>query len=277
MSTIASLQEIDSDTYREGVNILTYQQFLRSPIARMRPNSSDILVHSGRPINDNFFDENLFDMEMSGQITNAPSQYMEMRTLGDDAAGSPGFTDMTDFSPVSYLIDDGTVMYPSVMNAGGFSDPIRSSGIIGMFETRAEIAIVTPTPGYAKRGIKATFCSFAESVDKKSYAIEQLIPRLFSSQNEKSPAFFEVGDEEIFCLLETVTYPDVLPSPALPFVDSCDVCLGSSVRDSQISAVLSAGSPGSPYSQRDKLSSTAGWTMLNKANGTDSIVYSDRM
>lgn len=276
MSTITSLQEIDSDTYREGVNILTYQQFLRSPIARMRPNSPDILVHAGRPVSDNFFDENLLDMGMAGSITNAPSPYLEVRTLGDADPGSPGFTDMTDFQPVAYLLDEGTVMYPSVMNAGGFSDPIRSSGIVGMFESRAEIAVVNPTPGYAKRGVKASPCWTAEGADRKNYAIEQLVPRSYSAQEEKSPAFFEVGAEDIFCLLGTVTYPDTLPTPAPSFVDSCDSCLGSSVRDPQISAVLSAGTPGSPYIQRDKVSSTAGWTILNKANGTDSIVYSDR-
>lgn len=277
MSTITSLQEIDSDTYREGVNILTYQQFLRSPIARMRPNSSDILVYAGRPVSDNFFDENLLDMEVAGSITNAPSPYLEVRTLGDADPGSPGFTDMTDFQPVAYLLDEGTVMYPSVMNAGGFSDPIRSSGIIGMFESRTEIAVVTPTPGYAKRGVKASPCWTAEGVDRKSYSVDQLVPRSYISQAPVAPAFYEVGDEEIFCLLGTVTYPDTLPAPALPFVDSCDSCLGSSVSDPQISAVLSAGTPGSPYDQRDNISSAAGWTILNKANGTDSIVFSDRM
>ena len=277
MSTITSLSQIDSDTYREGVNMITYQQFLSVPVARLRPNSPDILIHAGRLVSDNFFDENLLDMGMAGSITNAPSPYLEVRTLGDSDPGTPGFTDMTDFEPIAYLNDEGTVMYPSVMNAGGFSDPIRSSGIIGMFETRMEIAIISPAPGYAKRGIKASPCWTAESVDRKFYPVEQRVPRRHVPANQASKAFFEVSAEDIFEALGTITYPDQLPIPSQAFVDSCDACLGSSVNDEEIASVLRAGTPGNPYSERDWISAPAGWTLINKANGTDSIAYSDRM
>ena len=277
MSTITSLTTIDSDTYREGVNILTYQQLLNSPVARMRPITNDVFVYNGRIVNDNFFDENLVDMNIGGSITTAPSSFMEVRTLGDSYSGEPGFTDMTDFNPVTYLEDEGTLMYPTVINAGGYADPIRSNGIIGMFETRLEIAKITSTPSYAKRGIRASPCWASEGSDKKSYLIEQKVSRLFSFEKNKAPAFYEVGGEDIFEVIETITYPDQISSPSLPFIDSCDVCVGGNVTDSEIASVLLSGFPGNLYIERDTISSTAGWTMLNKTNGTDSIAYSDRM
>jgi hypothetical protein len=277
MSKVTNLQQINVDTYREGANVFTYQQYLSTPIARIRPNSKDILVYNGREVNDNFFDENLFDVNIEGAMKNAPSNYLEVRTLGDDDKGSPGFTDMTDFKPVSFLLDEGTVMYPSVLNAGGFADPAKSSGIIAMFETRLEIAKINYAPEYAKKGIKASLCFTAESIDKKFYPIDQLKSRSYSQENQSSKYFEGGGDDELFNILETITYPDQISSQISAFVDSCDKCIGANVRDQEISQALSLGTPKSPYLQRDWLSSAAGWTINDNQNGTDSIVYSDRM
>jgi len=277
MSTVKNLQSFDANSYAEGSSILTYQQYLAYPIARIRPNSKDILVYNGRKVEDNFFDENLIDINVGGAITNAPNSYLEVRTLGNNNSGEPGFTDMTDFQPVAYLNDEGTVMYPSTMNAGGFSDPINSSGIIGMFESRLEITGINNTPSYAKKGLKVSPSFSAESIDKKFYPIYQKIARTQDSKTYKASKYFEIGSDDLSQIIEDTTYPDQQSPSSFAFVDSSDSNISGDISDSQIASILASGNAGSLYVERDWLSSTAGWTMINKSNGTDSIVYSDRM
>lgn len=277
-STVTNLQSGSLDNRREGVYVQTKEQQFNTSMLRLRQNSSDIFVYDGRIVQDDFFDENLVDQDAAGSITTAPSPYSEQRTLGQGARTDNVFTEMIDFDPVVYINDEGLALYPIILTAAGYADPIVEDGSIGVFETRSEIAGVRFLPTFAKRGAKASLCSTAESVDRKSYIIEQEVSRNYSSQYEKYTKYFEVGDQDI-SILETVTYQDQDSSQLRPFVDSYDNAEFAAEynSDKEMRNMILSGSAGSPYLRREKLSCSAGWTFLNVSNGTDSIVYSDRI
>jgi len=286
-STITDLQLGSLEQRREGVNVLTKEQQFNTSILRFRSNSSDLLVYAGRVVNDNFFDENLLDENVSGSITSAPNHYAERRTLGQSDGSDNVFTDIRDFDPVEYLDDQGLALYPIILTAAGFADPIVDDGSIGVFETRREVAGVNFIPAYAKRGAKASFTDAVESTGKKWYAIKQEKPRDHDVY-PRAEVYFEVGDSD-FSPIEVLTYQDQDPSGTLPFIDSTDSAEASewSVEDTlnaeshssdpEISAILAGSRAGSYKSKRDTVSTSTGWTFLNVLNGTDSIVYSDRM
>ena len=56
-STATDMQSGSLEQRREGVELLTKEQQFNTSILRLRVNSDDVLVHLGRVINDNFFDE----------------------------------------------------------------------------------------------------------------------------------------------------------------------------------------------------------------------------
>ena len=286
-STITDLQSGSLEQRREGVNVLTKEQQFNTSILRLRTNSSDVLVYSGRLVQDNFFDENLLDENVSGSITSAPSSFAERRTLGQSEKSDVVFTDIGDFNPVTYLSDEGLALYPIVLTATGNADPVAEDGNIGVFETRKEIAGLHAVPQYARRGAKASFCDSAESIGRNWYFFEQRKPRDHTGY-PKAEIYYEVGDSDL-SIIGIVTYQDQNPTAASPFVDSSDPVEASSWDywdtinhesgsiDPGIAAVLATGRAGSYKSSRDSVSASAGWTFLNVLNGTDSIVYSDRM
>jgi len=277
-STVTDLQSGSLESRREGVDVLTKEQQFNTSMLRLRQNSSDLFVYNGRLVQDNFFDENLVDLDSSGAITSAPNPYNEKRTLGQSESTETSYTDMTDFDPVVYIDDEGLALYPIVLTAAGYADPIMEDGTIGVFETRSEMVGIRFLPDFAKRGAKASLCSTTETVGRKFYFVEQETLRSYTDTQERSPTYFEVGDEDT-SILGTVTYQDTESSPSLPFVDSTDTSTAAAeyTSDPEISRVIANSRSGSPYLKRDKISSTAGWTFLNVSNGTDSIVYSDRM
>lgn len=286
-STVTDQQSGSLEQRREGVNVLTNKQLFNTSILRIRPNSSDLLVFAGRVVDDNFFDENLVDMDASGSMTSAPNNFSERRTLGQGLPSENVFTDIGDFDPVIYLSDEGLAIYPIILTALGFADPGSEDGAVGVFETRSELVGFRFLPPYAKRGIKASFCDTAEEIDRKFYKIEQQVDRSYSSTLSKSPIYFEVGSED--GLLDMQTYQDQDSTSIHPFVDSFDAYEASNLNylatsnmqilssDPEISSVIATGNAGSYYLDRTKKSARAGWTFLNVLNGTDSIVYSDRM
>ena len=271
---------------REGVNLLTKEQQISPRIFRLRPNSSDLLIYNGVVVNDDFFDDNILDPEVGGSVTFAPSPYAEKRTLGVGIGGENNFCDIGDFDPVSYLLDPGLGMYPVVLTAMGFADPGVSDGNIGVFESKPEFAGIVFIPWFAKRGIKSSICEAAEGTDHLSYMIQQSKPRngIFSPDYSK---FIEVGSDEL--IDELCTYNDQIPDIVHPFVDSYDSLLASkweiedtvnlqvSTSDPEISSIIASGYAGAYLIDRNTISAGSGWTFLNVINGTDSIVYSDRM
>jgi len=286
-STITDQQTGSLEQRREGVNVLTKEQQFNTSILRIRPNSSDLMIYAGRVVDDNFFDENLIDMDVAGSITSAPSNIAERRTLGQGLPSENTFTDICDFDPVVYLADEGLAMFPVVLTALGYSDPAIEDGSVGVFETRAELVGFRFLPKFAKRGAKASLGDTAEAVDRKFYSISQEVDRDFSATLSKSPVYFEVGSSDQ--LEEVTTYQDQDSSQIFPYVDDFDsgeastwdesvtVNLIAGTNDPEISRTIASGRAGSYYKNRSKKSATAGWTFLNVSNGTDSIVYSDRM
>jgi hypothetical protein len=273
-------------TAREGVNLRTKEQQVSLQIFRLRPNSSDILIYNGREVNDDFFDDNLLDPDVSGAITSAPSPYAEQRSLGMGSAGRPVFDDIGDFDAVAYLLDAGLAMYPVILTAAGYADPSVSDGAIGAFETRPEAAGLIWLPAFAKRGIKGSACFAAEATDHRSYLIQQARPRNGSYCPSYS-SFIEVSTDDLIDLLPS--YADQIPEEVHPFIDSSDTKEASvwgaedtpnqqaASADPEISSILANGLAGAYLIDRNEISAGAGWTFLNVINGTDSIVYSDRM
>lgn len=286
-SSLTDIQSGSLKQRREGVNLLTKEQQFNTSILRIRPNSSDLLVHAGRLVQDDFFDENLVDENTNGSITNAPNSFAELRTLGQGVKTESVFTDVSDFNPVTYLTDEGLALYPVVLMAAGYADPIAEDGNIGVFETRKEIAGIYFTPPYAKRGSKANFCDTVESTGRNWYQVEQQKPRDRSSY-PTAEKYFEVGDSDA-SIVDVVTYQDQEPAAREPHVDSSDPVEASywnywdtingkaGTEDKEITSVLASGLAGSYKSDRDNISAASGWTFLNVLNGTDSIAYSDRM
>jgi len=273
-------------TFREGVNLRTKEQQVSPQIFRLRPNSSDILIYNGREVNDDFFDDNLLDPDVSGAITSAPSPYAEQRSLGMGSAGRPVFDDIGDFDAVAYLLDAGLAMHPVILTAAGYADPVVSDGAIGVFETKPEAAGLIWRPEFAKRGIKGSACFAAEATDHRSYPIQQTRPRNGSYFPARS-SYIEVSTDDLIDLLPT--YADQVPEEVHPFIDSSDTKEASTwgaedttnqqaaTADPEISSILASGLAGAYLTDRNEVSAGAGWTFVNVVNGTDSIVYSDRM
>jgi hypothetical protein len=278
-STVTNLQSGSLEYRREGVSVLTKEQQVNTSIVRMRPNSNDLLVYLGRAVNDNFFDDNLLDRDSSGSITSAPNSFAEKRTLGQGENQETQYTEITDFDAVKYIEDEGLAMYPTILTALGYADPVSEDGTMGVFETRSELTNFRFLPGFAKRGAKASLCSSAESIDHSFSPIKQVIPRVYSSNLEKRSRYVEANDGTE--IVSIATYQDQ-PSPdSRPFKDGYDTDASlkletGSTRDSEISRVLLLGPLSSTFLSRDEISAPAGWTFLNNVNGTDSIVYSDR-
>jgi hypothetical protein len=277
-STVRNLQSGSFDR-REGIDVLTKEQQVNTSFIRVRPNSTDLLVHLGRKVEDNFFDENLFDANVSGSITSAPNNYAEKRTLGQCDNVETTFTDMQDFDPVVYLQDEGVAIFPSVLIAQGYSDPINSDATMGIFESRKEIVGFVSYPDFAKRGAKASLCSTAESIDHRFYLIDQSKPRKYESSLGKFTKYIEATDESN--LIETTTYQDQDSSSNRPFVDDYDTSVTLKMEtgdytDDEIASVILSGHSGCSVKSREIISAAAGWVFLNNVNGTDSIVYSDR-
>jgi hypothetical protein len=235
-------------------------------------------VYNGRIVQDRYFDESLFAENIGGLITTAPSSYAEERTLGQSDSSEIVYTEMIDFDPVIYINDEGLAMFPTILTAAGYSDPIAEDGAVGVFETRSELAGIRFLPNFAKRGAKASICSTSEGSDRKSYFIEQQVLREYTSEDERAPIYYEVGDQDT-SIVGVVTYQDQDPSSVIPFIDNYDVSIAAEqyVNDAEIQEVILSGRAGSPFIRNDKRSAAAGWTFLNVSNGTDSIVYSDRM
>jgi len=246
----------------------------------MKSNSDDVLLHFGRVINDNFFDENLLDENIAGAVTSAPSNLAERRTFGQSENYETTFTELTDFDPVNYIGDAGLALYPVILTALGYSDSGVEDGTIGMFESRSEIVGFRYVTPFAKKGLKAAVCSAAEGADRLSYFVEQQIMRKESGENGKNTKYVETKVADL--AVDYSTYQDQDPSSISPFIDDYDSSVSygkdlSSLSDSEISNVLRLSSASCVLLSRDKVSASAGWTFLNKTNGTDSIVYSDRM
>lgn len=102
MASTATNMQSGSLQRREGVELLTKEQQFNNSIVTLRANSDDILVHLGRVVNDDFFDDNLLDMDSSGDITSAPSFFAEKRTLGQSDSVWTTYTELTDFDPIVY-------------------------------------------------------------------------------------------------------------------------------------------------------------------------------
>ena len=278
-STATDMQSGSLEQRREGVELLTKEQQFNTSILRLRVNSDDVLVHLGRVINDNFFDENLLDMDSSGAITSAPSFFAEKRTLGQSDRVWEAYTELTDFDPIVYLLDEGLVMFPTVLTAQQYADPVSEDATIGIFEKRSEISGFRFIPEFAKKGAKASICSTAEANDRLFYQVRQEVPRIYSESIEKYSPFFEAGDE--LSIIEFTTYQDQIPASSIAFVDDYDTSVSAKellkTGDVEIANVILTGSAGSLFVKRDTISAAAGWTFLNTTNGTDSIVYSDRI
>jgi hypothetical protein len=279
-STVTDLQSGSLDERREGVGVLTKEQQNRTSILRMKSNSNDLLVYLGKVVNDNFFDENLLDENVSGAITSAPNNSAEKRTLGQSDSVETTYTELSDFDPVKYLEDEGLALYPIILTAVGYADPVSEDGTIGMFETRSEIAGLRYVTPFAKRGPKASLCSAAEGSDRLFYPIEQQISRGETFESERYSKYIEAMSDQL--AVSFVSYQDQDPTPLRPFVDNNDLSISyewevESVNDPDIAKVLLAGSSNCLLLNREKISAPAGWTFLNKTNGTDSIAYSDRM
>lgn len=278
-SRVTNLQSGSLDYRREGVSVLTKEQQVSTSIVRLRPNSSDLLIYSGKLVSDDFFDENLLDSEISGSITNAPNNFYEMRTLGQGAPTDPTYTEISDFDVIRYIEDDGLALYPVVLTALCFTDPAAEDSTIGIFETRKEIANLRIEPAFARKGVKASSCSTAEGIDRLFYEIKQSLPRKYSEGLGKRGKYVEASDGTD--IVSTMTYADQEPSSSRPFVDDYDSTAAfnsgiASLNDQEIFQVLLAGQTPCLVQSRDEISAASGWTFLNNVNGTDSIVYSDR-
>ena len=278
-STVTDMQSGSLDSRREGVGVLTKEQQFGGSIIRIRPNSKDLFVHNGRIVNDNFFDENLLDPNQPGSITSAPSNFAEKRTLGQGVNTEIVYTDIRDFNPVEYINDESLAMYPIILTALGYANQLVEDGTIGVFETRSEIVGLRYNPDFAKRGLKSSLCSSTEDINHKFYEIEQLLPRNYESSLDKAPAYFEVGDDTY--INEFITYQDVAPTNSTPYVDTQDTVVAANAilggSDTEMTRIILQGTCGAQYVNITKISAAAGWTFINKSNGTDSIVYSDRI
>jgi len=263
----------DQESRREGVSVLTNAQIAESRILRLRTNSKDLFVFNGRIVQDDFFDENLLDMNQSGKMEKAPNNFLEVRTLGQSTTGDFTFFDIIDFNPVAFINDNGNVMYPSILSNAGLSDPIFSDGAVGVFEHRREQAGVVYVPSYAKRGAKAFISNHSTDTDFRSYEIDQKRKIVTNNENLKVSMFIEAEYDSL--VPDSQAFFDMPEMPSTPFLDGSDMDdWKSKINDEITSFVDDLTHQTTP---REFISSAAGWTFINNVNGTDSIAYSDRM
>ena len=273
MSIINADIESDLENRREGVNLNSNAQLAKNKILRVRTNSKDLLIFQGKIVQDDFFDENLVDMDQSGRLETAPNNFMENRTLGQSSTSENLFFDLSDFNPVSFIEDNGISIYPSILSAVGFADPVFSDGSISIFEDRRELALLIHVLPFAKRGLKGFISNFSIDTDFRQYPISQ--EKLLSNDDNhfKVSNYIEAQYDELNP--SSQTFADMPEKPSSPFNDSDDYQdwsskIGNSITENIYESNITT-------TPREFISSAAGWTFVDIYNGTDSLVYSDRI
>ena len=267
---------VELDARREGINVQTSEQHFLPAIVRIDANASFGLVVSG-VLRDasSAYEDSLISIVSKDDVVSVPTHFFEQRSLGLGATEYvKTFTDIPDFDPRVFIEDADYALWPIALTAEGFADPANADGVISVFETQRQIALLDREIPFSAYGPKGSYSTAAVMSDGREYMIEQANPRAAGNVVELG-AYNESGE---FDQLEAILiYADNLPEDHFAFVDGADRDdIAAAIIDDGISAVMLTSSAMSYRLNRDLRSSAAGYSMFDTINGTDAISFMDR-
>ena len=283
MSTTRS-DEKKIDSYRQGVEIGDYEQIFASTLPRILPNSSSRMVVNGRLKEFGPFDESVTQpmvrSNLSGSWSGSStvvSHFMEVRDLGVPRNSKPNsaYLEMSDFSPVAYLLDAGERMYPVVLDNTSYEDPGRLDGAIEPLPVRSAISENVVVGFNNGRGVHGQLESTIPDRFDRGHAIEQIV--YFNENIEDCEPYLEAGDSS-----NTLVNVPLFIAPiegSSGFLDSSDN--DETLKKLNDAGIASALQKGSGYTfpgfSRNYKSAPAGRSIIGgDTNGTDSIAFADR-
>ena len=281
-STISQLD--GGSSRREGINLLLSSQEYDG-FARLDSNTRDQIIVNGIANVGDFgevgkssptlrFNESLVGIDSSGNSVTSPTHDIGNRTLGQSRRNTDAYTDISKFDPVSYIASNDYEIYMSIGSEQSLIDPLDEMGVISTFESRRHIAMIG-VDDPRNNHIKPAICNYAVTNLGKSIPIlqEQSIGEVPTCEFYLE-AFFE---DSLGIFQSYVNDNDMIDSPVL---DSTDVELSyANLNDSEIANVLQNNTgfyEVASFQERNYISSTSGFVMFDRINGTDSIAFADR-
>jgi len=281
-STITNLE--GGSGRREGHNILLSSQEYDG-FARLDSNTPDQIIVEGLANSNGFgeigktspimkFNESMIGLDSYGKSVTAPTHNIGNRTLGQSMRDTNAHVDVSKFDPVSYILASDYEIYTNIGSEQSLINPLEELGVISVFESRRKIAMIgvdDPRDNH----IRPHISNYALTSLGKMVPITQ---ELKVNQAPESEFYLEAFFEDSIGIFQSyVNINDMKDSPVLDSNDVEDTY--SVLLDQDISKVFERNTDMygvSSVKDRNYISSTSGFVMFDRINGTDSISFADR-
>jgi hypothetical protein len=281
-STITALD--GGSNRREGVNLLLSSQEYDG-FARIDSNTPDQLVIDGLANSNEFgtvglpsptlrFNESSVGIDSQGKTVTAPTHVIGNRTLGQSRRDTNSHVDVSKFDPVNYIQANDYELYTNIGSEQSLVNPLEELGVLSVFDSRRKIAMIGVDDSRSNY-IRPTICNYALTNLGKMIPISQ---ELQISDYPKCDFFLEAFFEDNLGIFQSyVNNDDIKGSASLDTNDSEETYSG--LNDTEVSAVFEKNTglyDASSVKRRNFISSTSGFVMFDRMNGTDSIAFADR-
>jgi len=268
---------IEAESLRQGVEITTWGQVHSSLLPKFFSNSSPVLVVDGREFDEDYFDDALVSLSRQKTLTLAPNHKSEKRDLGQPKLfdDNGAYDDIATLNPSKYISDEQfESRYPIVLDTPGYVSPDSLDGSIEPLPLRNPDVLV-PLSQEQAHGLKASLGGSSIDAFGKCHEIGQRVR--FPSYEESHRPFLDAVYGSL-PIEPKIPWYAVEPVSGKGHVDASPQSANiSQFTDATVAVVASSHSGSLVLQARDWRSSACGFTLRANLNGTDSIVFSDRL
>ncbi len=284
-STIVS-QSLGVEYSKQGVEISTYSDIFNTIVPRLLSNSNSKIVINGKIYTtDESFDESNISIISSNKKTFVPNHEVEKRDIGypklfeDDTP----FEDYSFTSPASYITMQGDpssgyqlidLIYPYVLDLSGPKDPGTMDGVIEPFVIRSWATRQSIDRPHSSRRVRGALSNFHEDSFGYCVPIEQKI--FYVNKDSKTRAYLEYGDDSNRPLDIKNGYFANDPTEISSFEERTKELQFAQLVGEEFALALKDSDSAFDDVGKIYISATAGYTFVDRENGTDSIAFLDQ-
>jgi hypothetical protein len=280
-------QSVGVEYSKQGVEISSYFDVFNTILPRFLSNSNSKIVINGRVLqNQNVFDETNIDVLTNDKKKFVPNHEIEQRDVGYVKLfkNDTPFEDFSSATATSYITmqgDESTgyqlldLVYPYVLDLPGQLDPGAMDGVIEPFTIRSWATRQSIDRPHSARRVRGAISDAHE--DQFGYCV-QIEQKIFFLEKEKGiRPYLEYGDDNNRPVdIKSGYFANEIINPSFfeektkeqQFANEIGIEFAEALKESD-SAFDDIG--------KIYISSTAGYTFMDKQNGTDSIAFLDQM
>ena len=287
MSSMVVSQSIGVEYSKQGVEISSYADIFNTIVPRILSNNDSKIVINGKILNeDESYDESRVAVLTNNKRTLVPNHEIEQRDIGylklyksdtpfEDFSSSiaTSYIEMQGDASTGYQLID--LIYPYVLDLPGQLDPGAMDGVIEPFAIRSWATRQSIDRPYSARRVRGAIADAHEDQFGYCVLIEQ---KIYSLEKERGVRpFLEYGEDNDRPLdIKTGYFANEIIKPSF-FEEKTKERQFANLAGEEFAEALRESDSAFDDIGKIYISSAAGYTFIDKQNGTDSIAFLDQM